>query len=106
MRRHPQPTEFGFSSGPYTPPSRPRPFWRTLLFAALLALIPGVGPGMSAVYVDRRDDPESFDPVGALVTAVIQLVAVAVIAVLIWVVVVVVLGISVQFAPQVTGPAG
>ncbi|MFT4038472.1 MAG: hypothetical protein QM692_09855 [Thermomicrobiales bacterium] len=106
MRRHPQPTEFGFATGPYVPKARPRPFWRTLLFAALLALIPGVGPGMSAVYVDRRDDPESFDAVRALVTAVIQLVAVVLVAALIWLVLVVVLGISVQFVPQVTGPAG
>ncbi|MCA9879341.1 MAG: hypothetical protein KC442_16230 [Thermomicrobiales bacterium] len=99
------PTEFGFTTGPYVPPARPRPFWRTLLFSALLTLIPVVGPGMSAVYVDRREDPESYDTTRALVTAVIQLVAVAIVAAILWVVLVVVLGLSIQFTPQVTAPA-
>lgn len=99
------PTEFGFTTGPYVPPARPRPLWRTLLFSALLALIPVVGPGISAVYVDRRGDPESYDAVQALITAVIQLVAIAILAVIAWVVLFVVLGLSIQFTPQITGPA-
>src|SRR5688572_13467257 len=55
MDRMRAPTEFGFTTGPYIPPERTRPLWRSLFFGALLALIPIVGPGISAVYVDRRE---------------------------------------------------
>jgi hypothetical protein len=92
------PSEFGFTTGLYVPPAKPRPAWRTLLFAALLVLIPAVGPGISTVYVDRRDDPERFDFVQALTTAVIQLVALAVVAIILWLIVVVMLGVRIQLS--------
>jgi hypothetical protein len=63
-----------------------------------LALVPVVGPGISAVYVDRRDDPESFNFPQALVTAVIQLIALAVVALLFWLVFGVLLGFSLQLS--------
>jgi hypothetical protein len=91
------PLEFGFTTGLYTPPAKPRPAWRTILFSVLLTLIPVVGPGISTIYVDRRDDPESFDFARALTTAVIQFLAFAVVAITVWFLVVVVLGVSVQF---------
>ncbi|MDQ2655451.1 MAG: hypothetical protein M3Z20_20670 [Chloroflexota bacterium] len=98
MSRRPMHSEFGFTTGLYVPPARPRSAWRTLLFAALLALIPAVGPGISTVYVDRRDDPERFNFVEALATAVIQLVAVAVVAIVLWLIVVVMLGVRIQLS--------
>lgn len=98
MSRRPMPSEFGFTTGLYVPPARPRPPWRTLLFSALLMLIPAVGPGISTVYVDRRDDPEQFDFTRALVTAVIQLVAFAVVAVILWLIVGVLLGVRIQLS--------
>lgn len=98
MSRRPMPSEFGFTTGLYVPPARPRSPWRTLLFSVLLTLIPAVGPGVSTVYVDRRDDPERFDFGQALTTAVIQLVAVAVVALILWLIVVVVLGVRVQLS--------
>ena len=61
-------------------------------------LIPAVGPGISTVYVDRRNDPERFDFVEALTTAVIQLVAFVIVAVIVWLIVAVVLGVSVQLS--------
>ena len=96
MSRRPIPSEFGFSTGLYVPPARPRSAWRTFLFSALLTLIPAVGPGISTIYVDRREDPESFDFMRALTTAVIQLVAFAVVAVIFWFILVVALGVHVQ----------
>lgn len=98
MSRRPMPSEFGFSTGLYVPPAKPRAPWRTLLFSALLMLIPAVGPGISTVYVDRRDDPESFDFTRALVTAVIQFVAFVVVALIAWFVVAVILGVRIQFS--------
>lgn len=98
MSRRPMPSEFGFTTGLYVPPAKPRSAWRTLLFAALLVLIPVVGPGLSTVYVDRRDDPESFSVAQALTTAVIQLVAFAVVAIALWLIVVVVLGVRIQLS--------
>lgn len=92
------PSEFGFTTGLYVPPAKPRPPWRTLLFSALLLLIPAVGPAISTVYVDRRDDPEHFDFVRALTTAVIQLVAVVVVAVILWLIVGGLWGVSIQFS--------
>jgi hypothetical protein len=91
-------SEFGFTTGLYLPPAKPRSAWRTLLFAALLALIPAVGPGISTVYVDRRDDPERFNFIEALTTAVIQLVAVAVVAIILWLIVVLMLGVRIQLS--------
>lgn len=104
MSRRPVPTEFGFSAGPYVPPARPRSLWRTLLFAGLLVLIPAVGPGISTVYVDRREDPESFDFTRALMTSVLQLVAFAVLAFILWLVVVVVFGVTIQLSPRISSP--
>ena len=88
--------EFGFTTGLYTPPAKPRSAWRTMLFSIMLTLIPVVGPGISTIYVDRRDDPESFDFVRALASAVIQLVAIAALAIIVWFIVVVVLGVRVE----------
>jgi hypothetical protein len=96
VSRRPIPSEFGFATGPFVPPAKPRSAWRTLLFSALLMLIPVVGPGISTVYVDRREDPASFDFMRALLTAVIQLVAVAVVAIVIWFIAVTVLDMSIQ----------
>jgi hypothetical protein len=90
------PVEFGFTTGLYTPPAKPRPAWRTILFSVLLTLIPVVGPGISTIYVDRRDDPESFEFTRALTTAAIQFVAVVVVAIVVWFLVAVVLGVNVQ----------
>ncbi len=98
MSRRPLPTEFGFTTDLYAPPAKPRSPWRTLLFSALLMLIPAVGPGISTVYVDRRDDPESFNFVRALTTAVIQLVAFAAVAIIVWLIVVVMLGVHFQLS--------
>lgn len=98
MSRRPIPSEFGFTTGLYVPPARPRSAWRTLLFSALLVLIPAVGPGISTIYVDRRADPESFDFMRALTTAVIQLVAFVAVAAIFWFIFVVVLGVRVQFS--------
>lgn len=98
MSRRPNYAEFGFTTGPYTPSAKPRPAWRTFLFSVLLTLIPAVGPGISTVYVDRRDNPESFDFTRAFITALIQLVAIAVVALLVWLIVGVALGVSVQIS--------
>lgn len=105
MRRMRAPTEFGFATAPYIPPEHPRPAWRTLVFGALLALIPIVGPGVSAVYVDRRDEPDTYTFADALKTALIQLVAVAFLALIAWVVLGLLLGFSIQITPRV-GRAG
>lgn len=102
MDRHRAPVEFGFTTPAYVPRENPRPVWRTLLFGALLALIPIVGAGVSAVYIDRRRAPGSYDFAAALRTAVIQLVAIAALALIVWVVVFVVLGLSFSLNPQVT----
>ncbi len=100
------PTEFGFTTGPYLPPERPRPAWKTLLFGALLALISFVGAGMSAVYIDRRTIPETYDTGQALKTALIQIAGIALLVVLCWIVFGVVLGVSIQLNPRVIRPAG
>lgn len=98
MSRRPIPSEFGFTTGIYVPPARPRSAWRTLLFSALLVLIPAVGPGISTIYVDRRNDPESFDFMRALTSAVIQLVAFVAVAAILWFIFFIVLGVRVQFS--------
>ncbi len=41
--------------------SGPRHGFRTFLFAALIALIPFVGGGASAIYVAHRRKPEYFE---------------------------------------------
>jgi hypothetical protein len=106
MDRLQTPTEFGFTTGPYLPPERPRPAWKTLVFGALLALIPFVGAGMSAVYIDRRTIPETYDPAQALKTALIQIVAIALLVVLSWIVFGLMLGLSIQLDPRVSRAAG
>ena len=98
MSRRSMPSEFGFTTGLYVPLAKPRSPWRTLLFSVLLLLIPAVGPGISTVYVDRRDDPEGFDFGRALTTAVIQLVAIAIVAIFLWLIVVVMLGVRIQIS--------
>ena len=101
MDRLRAPTEFGFTTGPYLPPERPRPVWKTLIFGALLALIPFVGAGMSAVYIDRRTVPGTYDTAEALRTALIQIVAIALVIVLCWIVFVLILGLSIQLNPRI-----
>ena len=101
MDRLRTPTEFGFTTGPYLPPERSRPAWKTLLFGALLALIPFVGAGMSAVYIDRRTIPETYDTAQALKTALIQIVGIALLVLLCWIVFGLILGLSIQFNPRV-----
>ena len=104
MDRWRVPTEFGFTTGPYVPPEHRRPTWKTLVIGALLSLIPFVGPGMSAVYIDRRQIPSSYDVAAALKTALIQIAAVALLAVLVWLIVGLVFGVSIQLNPQVSRP--
>ena len=106
MDRLRTPTEFGFTTSPYLPPERPRPAWKTLVFGALLALIPFVGAGMSAVYIDRRTIPSSYDPTQALKTALIQIAAIALLAVLCWIVFGLILGLTIQLNPRVSRAAG
>lgn len=89
--------EFGFSTPAFVPPEHSRPLWRTMLFGALLALIPFVGVGVSAVYIDRRRAPGSFDVAAALRTALLQLIAIVVLVLLIWLVVTLVYGNPVTF---------
>lgn len=101
MNRMRAPTEFGFTTPPYVPPERPRPIWRTLLFGALLALIPIVGPGVSAVYVDRRDMPGTYEFPEALKSAAVQVVAVAILTAIVWIVLVALLGLKIQFGLQI-----
>jgi hypothetical protein len=101
MDRLRAPTEFGFTTPPYIPPERPRPLWRTLLFGALLALIPIVGPGVSAVYVDRRRNPGAYEFPEALTSAILQVVAVTILALILWIVLVVLLGFKIQFGLQI-----
>jgi hypothetical protein len=105
MDRMRAPTEFGFSTAQYLPPEHPRPAWRTLLLGALLALIPVVGPGISAVYVDRRRIPGTFAFAPALRTAVIQVVAVTILGLLLWAILLL-LGFSIQLDPRIVPPAG
>ncbi|HLL49672.1 MAG TPA: hypothetical protein VK356_03300 [Thermomicrobiales bacterium] len=104
MDRLRTPTEFGFTTGPYLPPEHPRPTWKTLLYGALLALIPFVGAGISAVYIDRRSIPGTYDFGAAAKTALIQIVAVVLLALILWAIVGLILGVSVQFNPQVSRP--
>ena len=47
-----------YQGGGYAPSGRH--WFRTFVFAALIALIPFVGGGASAIYVERRHDPGSF----------------------------------------------
>ena len=105
MDRLRAPTEFGFTTSSYLPPERPRPAWKTVLFGALLALIPFVGAGMSAVYIDRRTIPETYDTARALKTALIQIAGVALLVVLCWIVFGLILGLSIQLNPRVIRPA-
>lgn len=100
MDRMRAPTEFGFPTSPFIPPEHPRPVWKTLLFGALLSLIPIVGPAMSAVYVDRRSIPGTYDVTEALKTAILQAIAVLLLAIVVWLILVVILGFSVQFNPR------
>lgn len=101
MDRRYLPDEFGFSTAAFIPPERPRSIWKTLLCCALLSLIPAVGPAISAIYVDRRNAPRSFTFSSALVSAVIQLVALIILAAIVFVLVVMVLGVSVSLEPTV-----
>ena len=104
MDRSRMPTEFGFTTPSYLPPERARPAWKTLVFGALLALIPFVGAGVSAVYIDRRQVPGTYDFVEAIKTAVIQIVAVALLALLVWLVFGLALGIGIELNPRMSGP--
>ena len=105
MDRLRTPTEFGFTTGPYLPPERSRPAWKTLVFGALLVLIPFVGAGMSAVYIDRRTSPETYDTARALKTALIQILGIALLVVVCWIIFSLVLGLSIQLNPRGIRPA-
>ena len=104
MDRSRVPTEFGFTTPSYLPPERARPAWKTLVFGALLALVPFVGAGLSAVYIDRRQAPGTYDFFDALKTALIQIVAIALLIVLIWIIFGIVLGISIEVNPRLHRP--
>lgn len=104
MDRLRAPTEFGFTTGPYLPPEHPRPAWKTLIFGALLALIPFVGAGISAVYIDRRSVPGTYDIGEALKTALIQIVAILLLVLIFWFVFGLVLGASIELNPQISRP--
>lgn len=104
MDRLRAPTEFGFTTGPYLPPEHPRPVGKTLLFGALLALIPFVGVGISAVYIDRRTIPGTYHFGDACRSALIQIVAIALLVLVLWIVFFLVLGVSIQLNPRVSGP--
>jgi hypothetical protein len=106
MERWREPTEFGFTTGPYLPPDRPRPLWKTLLVGALLTLIPLVGPAVSAVYIDRRKVPTTYDFGSAVSTALLQVVAIVLLAAAVWVVFGLLFGVSIQLNPQWSGPGG
>ena len=106
MDRLREPTEFGFTTSPYLPPDRPRPLGKTLLYGALLTLIPLIGPGVSAVYVDRRRVPSTYDFGAAVKTALIQVAAVALLALLVWVGFELMLGVSIELNPRLTRAAG
>jgi hypothetical protein len=56
---------------------------------------------MSAIFVDRRGAPRSFNFSAALVSAAIQLVALVILAAIVLFVAVVVLGISVSLEPSI-----
>ena len=105
MYRRQAPTEFGFATSSYVPPEHPRPLWRTLLFGALLTLIPVVGAGISAIYIDRRQIPGSFDFAAALKTALIQILALLVV-VLIVALILTALGYTWQYVPQLNRTGG
>ena len=104
MDRLRAPMEFGFTTSPYLAPERPRPVWKTLVFGGLLALIPFVGAGMSAVYIDRRTIPGTYDAAAALRTAMLQVISIALLIVLCWIIFGLILGISIQLDPRVTRP--
>ncbi len=99
------PTEFGFTTPSYVPPERTRPAWKTLVFGALLSIVPVVGASLGAVYIDRRHIPGTFDVGDALKTALLQIVAVALLALIVWLIFGRILGFSIQFNPRIMGPA-
>ncbi len=105
MDRSRVPTEFGFTTPSYVPPERARPAWQTLMFGALLSLIPFVGAGMAAVYIDRRKYPGTYNAAAALKTALIQIVAIALLALVLWLIFGLMLGVTIQLNPRITGPA-
>ena len=105
MHRRQTPMEFGFTTSAYLPLERPRPVWRTLLFGALLTLIPLVGAGVSAIYIDRRQIPGTFDFAEALKTALIQVLAWLVV-VLVVVLIFTTLGFSLQIVPHLSRTGG
>ena len=106
MDRLRAPTEFGFTTGPYLPPEHRRPAWKTLVYGALLALIPFVGVGISAVYIDRRTIPGTYHFGEAAKTALIQIVAVVLLILVSWIVLGLVVGVSIELNPRISGPAG
>ena len=104
MTRLRTPAEFGFATAPFIPPERPRHVWKTLVAGALLALIPFVGLGISAVYIDRRRIPGTYEAGEALRTALIQVAAIAGLAALVWIVFAALLGFGVQVDVSITRP--
>jgi zinc transporter ZupT len=102
MDRLRTPTEFGFTSAPYVPPERRRPTWKTLVFGALLSVIPVVGAGIGAVYIDRRRIPSTYEFGAALKTALIQLLAIALLVLICWIVFGLILGFGLELDPRLT----
>jgi hypothetical protein len=102
MDRLRTPTEFGFTTAPYVPPERRRPTWKTLVFGALLSLIPVVGAGIGAVYIDRRRIPSTYEFGAALKTALIQVLAITLLVLICWLVFGLILGFGLELDPQVT----
>ena len=100
------PSEFGFTTPSYLPPEQARPLWKTLLFGALLALIPIVGSAVSAVYIDRRRNPSSYDFGAAAKTALIQVVAFVALSLIIFLVFRLAFGFSIQPNPSIVAPTG
>ena len=78
---------------------QPRPAWKTLLFGALLALIPLVGAGISAVSNGRRTISGTYAIGAALKTALIQTAAILLLVLISWFVCGLLLGVSITRNP-------
>jgi hypothetical protein len=61
---------------------------------------------MSAVYIDRRQVPSTYDVIDAAKTALLQVVAVVVLAVIVWAIFGLLLGISIEVNPRMVRASG
>ena len=66
------------------PVSTERPWWKTLLVATLLMLIPFLGWGMAATYVVYRGSPQNFRWAEALFNGIMLAVISVVISYFVW----------------------